>query len=69
MDDYENIVDFIVEEMKRQNMKYCNMANKIGVYRTTMREYYYKNRQMPAIVIINCLEVLGYRLEVKHKHV
>lgn len=69
METYEYLVDFIIHQMKRKEIKYTTMADMVGVYRTTMREYYYKNRTMPAVVIFDCLKVLGFKIEVKNNDV
>lgn len=61
---YDELVDFIVTEMDAKGIKFCTLAEKIGVYRTTMRAYYRKDRTMPLRVAIDCLNELGYRLEL-----
>ena len=65
METYDYLIDLIIHQMRRKEIKYTTMADLVGVYRTTMREYYYKNRTMPAVILFKCLQVLGLKIEVK----
>lgn len=60
------IVRFMFEEMYKQRIHECDMSERVGFHRDTMRKW--RIQHQPRICDIEaCLDLLGYKLKVVRK--
>lgn len=60
------IVRFMFEEMHKQRIHECDMSERVGFHRDTMRKW--RTQHQPRICDLEaCLDFLGYKLKVVKK--
>ena len=60
------IVRFLFEEMHKQQIHECDMSERVGFHRDTLRKW--RLRHQPRVNDIEaCLDFLGYKLKVVRK--
>ena len=60
------IVRFLFEEMHKQQIHECDMSERVGFHRDTLRKW--RVRHQPRVNDIEaCLDFLGYKLKVVRK--
>ena len=60
------IVRFLFEEMHKQQIHECDMSERVGFHRDTLRKWRLKHQ--PRVNDIEaCLDFLGYKLKVVRK--
>ena len=61
-----SIVRFVFEEMHRQRIHECDMSERVGFHRDTMRKW--RTQHQPRVSDIeDCLNLLGFKLKVVKK--
>lgn len=57
------VVRFLFEEMHRQQIHECDMSERVGFHRDTLRRW--RMRHQPRVTDLEtCLNFLGYRLSI-----
>ena len=60
------LVRFIFEEMHRQQIHECDMSERVGYHRDTLRKW--RTEHQPRVVDLEAvLDFLGYRLKIVRK--
>jgi len=60
------LVRFIFEEMHRQQIHECDMSERVGYHRDTLRKW--RTAHQPRVVDLEAvLDFLGYRLKIVRK--
>ena len=60
------IVRFLFEEMHKQKIHECDMSERVGFHRDTLRKW--RIQHQPRISDLEaCLDLLGYKLKVVRK--
>lgn len=60
------LVRFLFEEMYRQQIHECDLSERVGFHRDTLRGW--RTRAQPRVTdLANCLDYLGYKMTIVRK--
>ena len=67
MDEYKKMIMFIKREKRDRHLSLKEMSELAGCYRRTFNSYIHFERNMPADILFNLLNGLGYQITLTKK--